>query len=63
MAALTIFAGDPVDVPCSMHGMSPLGGMTMMYLLMSAFHAGPWLMRVAEWRAGRNRGRACSRPE
>jgi hypothetical protein len=36
------------------HGASPLGGMVPMYLLMSAFHAGPWLRaasRVAEeWR-------------
>ena len=27
----------------TMHSSSPLGGMTGMYLLMSAFHSTPWL--------------------
>jgi hypothetical protein len=35
------------------HG-SPLGGMVTMYLLMSAFHAGPWLTPI---RAGTDRNR------
>jgi hypothetical protein len=61
MAALTVLAGNPADILCSAHDMSPLDGMTMMYLLMAAFHAGPWLKRVAQWRAGRNRGETCSR--
>lgn len=61
MAALTVFAGSPADMLCSAHGMSSLGGMTMMYLLMAAFHAGPWLKRVAQWRAGRNRSGTCPR--
>jgi hypothetical protein len=63
MAALTVFASNPMDTLCSAHGMSPLGGMTTMYLMMGTFHAGPWLKRVAQWRAGRNRSGTCSRPE
>lgn len=36
------------DVLCAtMHHASPLGGMTAMYLLMSAFHAAPWLRLVS----------------
>ena len=35
--------GDARDVICaSAHG-SPLGGMAVMYALMSAFHLAPWL--------------------
>lgn len=47
MAALA--ASDPAaDMICSvsgmsMHGASLLSGMTPMYVLMSLFHAGPWL--------------------
>ena len=33
---------------CSMMGSSPLSGMVPMYLLMSLFHAAPWL-RLASW--------------
>jgi hypothetical protein len=29
---------------------SPLTGMLPMYLLMSAFHAAPWLRLIANWR-------------
>lgn len=52
MAVLTAFGGNPADMLCSLggHGMSPLGGMTLMYVLMSAFHAGPWLTRIARRR-------------
>lgn len=44
MALLTALPiGGPVEMLCmSGHG-SPLGGMVPMYLLMSAFHAAPWL--------------------
>ena len=36
--------GGMPDVLCSAtQGVSPLGGMTLMYLLMSAFHLAPWL--------------------
>lgn len=46
MALLT--AGGPADILCStaLEGL-PLGGMTHMYLLMSIFHAPPWLRLIA----------------
>jgi hypothetical protein len=49
MALLTgIFGGGPQDMLCSTaHGMSPLSGMATMYLLMSAFHAAPWLKLIS----------------
>jgi hypothetical protein len=31
---------------------SPLGGMTAMYLLMSAFHSRPWLKLIVRQRSG-----------
>jgi hypothetical protein len=45
MALLTgILGGGAPDMLCSAaHGVSPLGGMAQMYLLMSAFHLAPWL--------------------
>jgi hypothetical protein len=55
MALLTgIFSG-PADALCSMAGASQLGGMTPMYLLMSAFHLAPWLKLVAGRRSGVSR--------
>jgi hypothetical protein len=63
MALLTIFASNPMDMLCPAHGMSPLNGMTTMYLLMSAFHAGPWLKWVARWRGGRSRAGTFPRPD
>jgi hypothetical protein len=38
-----------------MPGASALGGMVPMYLLMSAFHAGPWLKLISRWRTHRRR--------
>ncbi len=35
--------GGPPEMLCSAADMSPLSGMTTMYLLMSAFHVSPWL--------------------
>jgi hypothetical protein len=47
MALLTGVLGGPRDVLCSaMQGGSPLSGMLPMYLLMSAFHLGPWLRLI-----------------
>ena len=43
MALLTgLLGGGPQDGLCA-HDASPLGGMVVMYVLMSAFHAAPWL--------------------
>jgi len=46
MAAVTGLSGR-ADVICSVAHASPLSGMAPMYLLMSAFHAGPWLNLLA----------------
>jgi hypothetical protein len=58
MAVLTsISDGGPPDMLCSAaHGLSHLGGMVPMYLLMSAFHSAPWLKLVA----GRSGGQRSS---
>jgi len=49
--ALLTGAGGPSDMLCSApdHG-SPLSGMALMYWLMSAFHAAPWLKLAARRR-------------
>jgi hypothetical protein len=44
MALLTGLSAPP-DGLCGIA--SPMGGMAPMYLLMAAFHAGPWLTRIA----------------
>ena len=47
MALLTALGGGgPLAMLCSPDA-SPLTGMVPMYLLMSAFHAGPWLRLFA----------------
>lgn len=44
LALWTAFANAPSDMLCmGMHDASPLNGMALMYALMSAFHATPWL--------------------
>ncbi len=52
MALLTAtHGGGPADILCSAaHGSSPLAGMVPMYVLMSVFHAGPWLRLAARKR-------------
>jgi hypothetical protein len=53
MALLTcVLGGGPADALCSIAGASPLSGMVLMYLLMSAFHLAPWLKLMARRRSG-----------
>ena len=46
MALATGFGSGSTDMAMG----SPLAGMPTMYLLMSAFHAGPWLKRLSSRR-------------
>ena len=46
MALLTALGGEPDMLCAAMLHVSPLGGMTPMYLLMAAFHSGPWLRLI-----------------
>jgi hypothetical protein len=41
-----VLGGGAPDMLCSAAHASPLGGMVPMYLLMSAFHAAPWLKLI-----------------
>lgn len=50
MALLTALPGDPAAAICASAAGSPLGGMVAMYVLMSVFHAGPWLRLIPERR-------------
>jgi hypothetical protein len=54
MALLTaVFSGGPMAAMCpTAQGASPLTGMVPMYLLMSAFHAGPWVKLISGRRSG-----------
>jgi hypothetical protein len=54
MALLTgIISGGSPDMLCSaMQDASPLSGMAVMYLLMSAFHLAPWLRLISRRRGG-----------
>jgi hypothetical protein len=51
MALLTaVLGGGPLDMLCSAApDESPLTGMVPMYVLMSAFHAAPWLKLISNW--------------
>lgn len=46
MALLTGVMSGPAEMLCSSVAGMPLGGMVVMYLLMSAFHLAPWLRLV-----------------
>jgi hypothetical protein len=47
MALLTAFSTGPELSCLSGPSAAPLGGMTLMYLLMSAFHVAPWLRMMS----------------
>jgi hypothetical protein len=49
MAIMTVCLGGGMEPICSAHG-AFMSGMAPMYLLMSAFHAGPWLRWIAGWK-------------
>ena len=55
MALLTaVPGGGPLDMLCSATPRaSPINAMVLMYLLMSAFHLGPWLKLISSRRAQR----------
>jgi len=54
--ALLTGAGGPSDMLCSAAAhASPLSGMALMYWLMSAFHAAPWLKLASSRRSGAGR--------
>jgi hypothetical protein len=57
MALLTgVLGGGSPDMLCSAaQDASPLSGMVPMYLLMSAFHSGPWLKLISSRRCGARR--------
>jgi hypothetical protein len=45
-----VLGGGPLDMLCSATpDASPLTGMVPMYVLMSAFHAAPWLKLISNW--------------
>ena len=50
MALLTGVQGEGSMICSAMPGASPLTGMAAMYLLMSLFHATPWLRLLAQRR-------------
>jgi hypothetical protein len=53
MALLTAVSGAGPHMLCSAAGdASPFGGMAPMYLLMSVFHAGPWLKLFSNPQSG-----------
>jgi hypothetical protein len=56
MAFLTGVAGDPMARMCGPGRWPPLNDMALMYLLMSAFHAPPWLRLLLRPAGRRHRG-------
>lgn len=57
MALLTAIPDDQPAALCLTGDALPLGSMTLMYLLMSAFHLAPWLRLIA------GRRQALERPD
>jgi hypothetical protein len=57
MALLTgVLGGSPLNSLCSpLHDASPLCGVVLMYLLMSAFHSAPWLKLIHGRQSGARR--------
>lgn len=53
MAGITASEGAAMALCGSTHGIVPIDGMTMMYLLMSLFHLSPWLGLVSSRRRDR----------
>ncbi len=47
-----LFSGQADMLCMAMQGSSPMSGMTVMYLLMSLFHAAPWLRLISSQRSG-----------
>src|SRR5262245_7024422 len=53
MASWIAFFGGQPDMLCmAMQDSSPMSRMTVMYLLMGAFHAAPWLRLISSRRSG-----------
>jgi hypothetical protein len=53
VALLTgVLAGPPPVLCAAAQSSSPLSGMALMYLLMSAFHSAPWLKLILSRRSG-----------
>jgi hypothetical protein len=55
MALLAGMPGGRPDLLCSAADALPLNGMVPMYLLMTVFHAAPWLRLIARRRGGARR--------
>jgi hypothetical protein len=51
MALWTALLSSPPDMCSAMRGSAAMNGMTLMYLLMSVFHASPWLKLILGRRA------------
>ena len=47
-----LFSGQQDMLCMAMGASSPMSGLTLMYLLMSAFHAAPWLRLISNRRSG-----------
>jgi hypothetical protein len=47
-----LFSGQPDMLCMAIQGSSPMSGMTLMYLLMSAFNAAPWLGLISRRQSG-----------